>query len=366
MDYIEVDKNNPRNASPDFDHLFYIRLFEGCNLHCDHCFIPSNPKKMDLSDFRLASDSISKNTNPGQKILVQWHGGEPTALPAGYFRQAIQELEEHKDGRELIHGIQTNLMTYSEAWRDIYREYFDSNIGVSWDFGIRKTKTGDKSNSEYESKFWANFEKLLADDINPYLVITGTRVFFERYKEPFELFEFLVAKGVTHLHIERLTNTGYARDNWEDLGMTNKEYSDYMSRLYRAYLMFSIGENTRDKLHISPFDGLVDSLRRLKEGGGGGYGCLSGACDTRFHTIDANGYKKGCTALTSEYDNKSSGETVIFFSDFKIARKLRQMDCRACEFRKICSSGCLATEKTDESNECSGGYILFKNIQAFI
>jgi radical SAM protein with 4Fe4S-binding SPASM domain len=366
VDYIETDKNNPRNASPEFDHLFYMRIFEGCNLHCDHCFIPSNPKKMEIDDFVEAAKSIQKNTKDGQRILIQWHGGEPTALPAGYFRQAITQIEQGKGNRQFIHGIQTNLMNYNEAWRDIYREFFDSNIGVSWDYGIRKTKVGKKSNEEYEEKFWCQFERLLSDGITPYLVITGTKVFFERFKNPFELFSFLVSKGVKHLHIERLTKTGYARDNWGTLGMTNKEYSDYMSRMYRAYLMYSIGENTRDTLHISPFDGLKDSLQRLKAGGAGGYGCLSGVCDSRFHTIDANGYKKGCTALTSEYDNKSSGESVVFFSDFKIARKIRQLDCRTCEFNKICSSGCLATEKMDESNECSGSYTLFKTIQVFI
>lgn len=366
MEYVEIDKNNPRNTSPEFDHLFYIRIFEGCNLHCDHCFIPSNPKKINMDQFDDVAKSIVRNTTDGQKVLIQWHGGEPTALPPGYFRQAIEKIENHKGNRSFIHGIQTNLMTYNEAWREIYRSYFDSSIGISWDYGIRKTKVGKKSNEDYESIFWSKLEDVIRDGISPYLVITGTRLFFERYKDPFELFEFLVSKGVTHLHIERLTKTGYARDNWDEIGMTNREYSDYMSRLYRAYFMYSIGEKTRDRLHISPFDGLSESLRRLRDGGSGGYGCLSGVCDTRFHTIDSNGYKKGCTALTSEYDNKSSGESVIFFSDFRIARKMRQQDCRTCEFNKICSSGCLATDKFDESNECSGSYILFKNIQSLI
>lgn len=364
LDYIEIDKNNPRNSSPEFDHLFYIRLFEGCNLHCDHCFIPSNPKKMELDDFTRAAENIVKQTSPGQKVLIQWHGGEPTALPAGYFRQAISRIETGKADREFIHGIQTNLMNYNEAWRDIYREYFDSSVGVSWDYGIRKTKVGRKNNEEYEEKFWSQFSRLQKDGITPYLVITGTRVLFERFKNPIELFQFLVSKGVRHVHIERLTKTGYARENWAELGMTNKEYSTYMAAFYRAYFLYSIGETTRDTLHMSPFDGIRDSLQRLQRGLAGGYGCLSGVCDTRFHTIDANGYKKGCTALTSEYDNKSAGESVVFFSDFRVARKIRQHDCRSCQYNKVCSSGCLATEKVDESGECSGGYILFKTIDA--
>jgi sulfatase maturation enzyme AslB (radical SAM superfamily) len=135
-----MDKNNPRNTSPDFDHLFYLRIFEGCNLHCDHCFIPSNPKKMDLDHFPLAAEKLMGISKSGDTLLVQWHGGEPTALPAGYFRQAIGGINAGVTDRKVVHGIQTNLMTYNDDWRDIFREYFDSSVGVSWDYEIRKTK----------------------------------------------------------------------------------------------------------------------------------------------------------------------------------------------------------------------------------
>ncbi|MDU8351249.1 radical SAM protein [Pseudomonas syringae pv. actinidiae] len=361
-----IDKNNPRNTSPDFDHLFYLRIFEGCNLHCDHCFIPSNPKKMQISDFEHAASQIERVAAPGQNVLIQWHGGEPTALGPKYFRQAIETIDASKGARNYIYGIQTNLMTYSDEWKSIYQEYFDSNIGVSWDFGIRKTKVGSKSNAEYEDVFWVNFERMLSDGIKPYVVITATKVLFEHFKNPFDLFDYLVSRGITHVHFERITKTGYARENWDVVGLSNKQYSEYMAAFYRAYVLYSRSQHTRDTLFISPFDGLKDSVVRLKNGGSGGYGCLSGACDTRFHTIDSTGYKKGCTALTSEYDNKASGENVIFFSDFKMARKLRQVDCTNCEFKTICSSGCLATDKSDGSGECSGAYTLFKTISGFV
>lgn len=26
-----------------FDHLVYLRIHEGCNLWCEHCYIPANP-----------------------------------------------------------------------------------------------------------------------------------------------------------------------------------------------------------------------------------------------------------------------------------------------------------------------------------
>jgi hypothetical protein len=63
---------------------------------------------------------------------------------------------------------------------------------------------------------------------------------------------FFVSKGVTHLHFERITKTGYARENWDRVGLNNQEYSEYMSAMYKTYLLYSMGQDTRDTLHISP------------------------------------------------------------------------------------------------------------------
>lgn len=93
----------------------------------------------------------------------------------------------------------------------------------------------------------------------------------------------------------------------------------------------------------------------------GGYGCLSGACDTRFHTFDQNGYYSACTALTSERDNRNAvGVTVVEHTQLEAAREERQMDCSTCQYKPICSSGCMATPRMDESQECAGGYMTFR------
>lgn len=362
----KIEKNDPRMVSmDDFDHLVYLRVFEGCNLHCEHCFIPSNPKKMTMSDFERVPSQIASFAKPGSRVLLQWHGGEPTALGARNFRDAIEHITNNSGGVVFTHGIQTNLINYNEKWRDIYREYFDSSIGVSWDQDIRLTKKGEpESNAEFESIFWENMRKLQQDGIEPYMVITGTKIFFEKFKDPFKFFSFMEERGISRVHIERLTNTGYARENWSKIGLTNREYSEHIRRFSRAYHIYqNQTRKGKQPLAMSPFDGLFESVDRLINGESGGYGCLSGACDTRFHTIDASGYKHGCTALTSEYDNKNaSSGNVIKIMNFDMARKMRQVSCFECQYKPICSSGCMATEKVDESGECSGGKIAFDAI----
>lgn len=356
-----------------FNHLVYLRIFEGCNLHCQHCFIPNNPKKM-TDELIKDVPNILRNKIPLQStILLQWHGGEPTLFGPDVLRKHIENIELNKDYKWL-HGIQTNLTTYHEnkdKWNDLYHTYFNSEVGVSWDYKIRKFR-GDADSSNFEKIFWNNIDEIIKANLKPYLIVTANKVFFQKYKNPFEFFDMLKEKNIHKVHLERITKTGYARDSWDEIGLNNKEYSEFMSKFFKSYYVW---KKTHEDypLFCSPFDGIVTSLTELKNNTAEkGYGCLSGICDTTFHTIDANGYKKGCTALNSEVDNKKSNvanvHNIVFFSKKSLTeqRETRQADCINCQYKTICSSGCMTIDKIDSSNECSGGYTLFNNINKLI
>jgi radical SAM protein with 4Fe4S-binding SPASM domain len=349
--------------APGFDHLVYLRIFEGCNLHCEHCFIPANPKKMGRDDFRAVPEKLRQFAPESSRILLQWHGGEPTIFGPDWLEEAIGMVEAAGPEYRWLHGIQTNLMTYSPSWAPVYRKYFGGEVGVSWDPEIRLLRRGDQeSNKVYEARFWDNFERLLADGLDPYMVVTFTGSFVRHFRDPYRFFAMLEEKGVRRVHLERVTRTGYARENWERVGLDNAEYSAAMGRFLRAYIRYQQARQdteAHDRLHVSPLDGLIGSVERLRAGEAGGYGCWSGSCDTKFHTIDANGYKIGCTAVTSEVDNSRAKE-ILAFPDFVAARETRQWDCRTCRFRPICSSGCLASMMDDGSGECAGGQRLFQ------
>lgn len=417
--FIDNQKSKSTNSFV-YDHMVYIRLFEGCNLACEHCFIPSNPKKIEKDFYQnmgLTKTLIQEASIPeNSKLYLQWHGGEPTLLGPDYLEQAILEVE--KDTRfKYQHGIQTNLINFSDnpdKWADIYHKYFNSDIGISWDAKIRHIKRKEQTeetNQQFEEKFWSNVDLAQSYDLNLYLVVTVTKIFFETFRNPFDFFTMMKEHNIHALNFERVTNTGSARTHWSKLGLTNKEYSHYMSKFFKAYILFK--ENNPDYLlNISPFDGLLESMLRLYKMNGKlpdmekisvennfsqtvakanvwdvlsfknqGYGCWSGQCDTKFHTIDSNGYKHGCTALTSEQDNSNrelkkelTGKKIIWLGSSQVeqkhnileTRKNRQEACLSCNYLKICSSGCLAVEKFDESMECSGAKKLFETIDLMV
>lgn len=361
--------SNLMKEDESFDQMVYLRIFEGCNLHCLHCFIPSNPKKLDIESLPEYLSILKEKIPSNERILFQWHGGEPTALGADHIRAIHKIITEEMSEYEVRHSIQTNNYIVDDKLLALYHDVFDSEIGISWDYKIRQTKKNDaSSNNTYEEVFWDNTKKLIENGISPFLVITTTKLLFEQYKNTNELIDFLVSKGITKVHFEKLTKTGYARENWSLIGITNRDYSRYMSRLQKSYQLYKKSRVYADnQLHISPLDGYMDSIERLEKGQSGGYGCLSGKCDSKFHTIDENGYKYGCTAINSESDNKNT--SVVNFINFideeklKSERKIRQLSCDGCEYITVCNSGCLASEKFDYSNECSGGKLIFETTQ---
>lgn len=348
-------------SSAPFDHLVYLRVFEGCNLHCQHCFIPSNPKRMSLDDIARVPDQLRRRIPAGATVLVQWHGGEPTLMGPDFIQRGISAIREAGPDYAWRFGIQTNLMTFDDSWADLFHREFGGEVGVSWDPKIRLlNRRATESNPEFNRRFDARLRALTAAGLTPYLVVTATRTLFTAYRNPFDFFQHWIDRGVRHVHLERVTETGYARDNWHLLGLSNDEYARNMARWMRAYHAFKTSRRGPQPLFLSPFENIADSMTSLAQGAPRAHGCWSGHCDTRFHTIDADGYKFGCTALTSEQGNRRSNARLDLGADLQGQRALRTYDCGGCAFRSICSSGCLALSFDDGSGECSGGYALFR------
>ncbi|MCY9866120.1 hypothetical protein OTK49_26645 [Vibrio coralliirubri] len=348
------------SESNTFDQLVYVRPTEACNMNCDHCFIPANPKKMDLKDCYLIPKHLEKIAKAGDRVILQWHGGEPTLFGKSNFKKVLKHISLEVKDKTIIHGIQTNLMNYDSEWGEIYKSWFGGRIGVSWDKDIRQARHGD-----FDTLFMSSVEKLRLDGIEYDLTITASKPFFDWVmSKPWEFFEFIEVSKPSSLHIEKITKTGNARLNWDKVGVSNLEYSQLLTLIYVYSKTWM--SNVKDWFDgISPLsDYEADIFALSNDLPLQLRGCTSGACDTRFHTIDANGYKFGCTALNSEADNKSSAVAVSLISPKELVaiRESRVRTCVGCDFASICNTGCITSTKVDESGECNGGFTLRNNI----
>ncbi|PSV01174.1 radical SAM protein [Photobacterium kishitanii] len=347
--------------------LVYVRLVEACNLHCAHCFIPANPKRMSINQCYSLPDQIEKFASHGSIINIRWHGGEPTLFGVDRLRKVLHFLE--KDKRySYVHDIQTNLINFDERWAELYHEYFSGVVGVSWDWKVRlMDKDNKESYKDFNSLFFDKLKLVSDSGLKVNLVITVTKEFIKWFDEnPLELLSWIDKFSILSIHLEKLTKTGRARDNWETIGVSHREYSSFMIRLFDIYSLAKNSLNV-EFMGISPIVTREADIKALRNGAVEriSTGCLSGECDTRFHTIDGSGYKFGCSALTSEYDNvnATSSLTLITVEDIAEARSVRVQSCDGCKYKPICSSGCLASVKFDGSGECSGGKMFFSHIE---
>ncbi|RMG24703.1 MAG: radical SAM protein [Methanobacteriota archaeon] len=358
-----IAQGNPN--IPDYDHVFYFRLFEGCNVACEHCFIPSNPKRMTLDDVRRSAEKMKEIAPEHSRVLVQLHGGEPSVMGSDFLNDAVDIiLDVASAWLKIDFGIQTNLILLDDGLIEFYKYRITPNqFGVSWDTDIRKLKgLGD-----FENVFWGNWNRIKDAGIPVIMTMTTTRQFFERFSSWARFYSFAVRRDIESIHLERLTRTGLAARNWDKIGITNMDYSHGMSVLAEGY--FSSAMNGQWVPSISPFDGIFLSFRKLKsedKKSSCGYGCWSGKCHSGFHTFDANGYKFGCTAITAEMDNKNAVIQILPSDILQSREQKRKSVCDDCDMRLICSSGCPTIDVMDESGECSGAARMLRTVASFV
>jgi radical SAM protein with 4Fe4S-binding SPASM domain len=238
-------------------------------------------------------------------------------------------------------NIQTNLIVLNNELIQLFKTYFDT-IGVSYDFGIRHVKNGD-----FNTIFFNNLN-ILRDNKIPYNgIITLTKKVLTI--PPLEFYHFM-KKHFQNIHIEKLTYDGEAVGNWGNIGVNNKEYSEYMKQLFKIYSNDNIDDNY---FNISPFDAMAKGVLMNT-----GYSC-KGSC-SNFFSFAPNGFQGGCTALI-EGNKKPHTNKEIVENNKKYVFSLKQENgCQTCEFINVCKEGCPSGKNNvyDESGECRGAKTL--------
>ena len=321
--------------------VIYIKTTEKCNLSCKHCFVPHINNKMNEETFEKILNQMKKFEN--EKLTIIWHGGEPTLIGKELFSKYNERLFQEIDNSLIDNHIQTNLLTYDDEWDKIYKKYYNNFIGISYDFGIRfYGNTRSK-----EEIFWKNLEKVKENKTEFNLIITVTKQVIEFGAVNF--FNWILEKGLKNVHLERLTKSGYAINSWDEIGFTNKEYSDFMTNLFDLYMNYYIHNKNNYYIHISPFESLMSNVYQNKS-----YSC-AGSCSS-FFTFEPDGTVKGCTSTGKYLGEISEDIKSLALKNFYDKKK-----CTTCEFKKVCNSGCsVMTEIFDESGECIGNYKLLK------
>jgi uncharacterized protein len=132
---------------------------DACNLACRYCYYlgkgrsgpEAAPARMSLE---LLETYIARHiaASPDEAVRFSWHGGEPTLLGLGYFREiAAIQRRLRPPGRTIANGMQTNGTLLDEAWgRFLADEGFA--VGLSLD-GPREVHDRYRLTREGRSSF---------------------------------------------------------------------------------------------------------------------------------------------------------------------------------------------------------------------
>lgn len=326
----------------DFN-VIYLRVVQGCNLNCTHCFTLGNKDRFELAPFEQIKDflrSIKKNVNP-RNAVVYIHGGEPFMASLDYHRE-LNKLIKQEMGSTFIDIIpQTNLMyKIDDEYIDFIKTEYKAHIGVSWDYKIR---FGSTSSGLSEDLFLNNFNKLVANGIEMAVAITVHKYLVDQDVES------IVKKfdGAKSLDFEFLT---YFDEKTKNLKVDNEDWSRFYTELVKYY------SDNRTTWSMPLVDLFTKSVAENKI-----YQCKCNCCQNRTFTMNCNGTVGLCPDETYFAPLSTVNEMVNNWPQFvkaaaekhavQISRTIKNL-CMNCEFYDYCGGNCEEQLLDDQDTEC--------------
>lgn len=324
-------------------NVIYVRVVQGCNLNCEHCFTFGNKdpfKLADLNDIFKYLKSIKENVNP-RKAVFYIHGGETFLAPVNYLSDVNKIINEIFKDVEIHIIPQTNLLiNLTEDHLNLIKYQYHGEIGVSWDYKIR---FNEERFSTSESRFFENLATLLQNGINVAISITVQKKILEL--DPIELVQKF--EGVASIDFELLT---IFDEKTKNLKISNIEWAKYLRKIVNYYIS---NETTWSLPQIDLF---TKSILENKL-----YRCKCDCCNNRTFTMNSDGTVGLCPDKTYYSPISTVDEMFDQWEHFyekalpviaeRESAKVNPV-CLKCEFYDICGGNCENSLFVEGEDEC--------------
>jgi len=327
-------------------NVIYLRVVQGCNLNCTHCFTLGNKDPYMVTDLNYIEDflsSIKDNVDP-QKATFYIHGGETFLAPHSHLAN-VNKIIRSKFGIKRIDIIpQTNLLyTIDDEFINFVKTEYRSTIGVSWDADIRFGSIAINKKTDQENLFFSNLKQLLANDIKVHIAITAQKHLLNY--DPLEIVKMF--DGVDSIDFELLTTFD---EKTRNLKPNNKKWATWLEKLVDYY------QHNKTTWCLPQIDLFTKALIT-----GNLFDCKCNCCDKRTFTLNPNGTVGLCPDKTYVEPFSTTTEMKQDWATFQnksldvMMKKLVEMDqhtmCFECEHYDICGGNCDAS-LFDDSDEC--------------
>ena len=352
---------------PACEHLTLIfKPIYACNLACAYCY---NEGWRDTRNDRMTMDEAKRafswvadfcRMRGTKSVKVIWHGGEPLLMGAPFLRESIDFYQNlfAQAGISVKNVIQTNATLIDEDYIKIFREYFNSSIGFSFDYqsGCRCFPDGrDASDIILEKALWTRAQGVRAGAI---MVCNKKNV-----GKIDELYSFMAEKDIPFKFsrpflpyspsdrasscIQNVTDTEYVECVCQLIDIALQQKSPRLARLC-----------TTAQDYISAF--LLDKISACAQ---------KGTCSMSHLSIGPHGDIYPCGRFSNNvfrignYLSDSPKDVMPNLLELCYKYEGRDENCQKCQFVKLCKGGCTFLRVTGcHEAECSVNRRIWEHI----
>ncbi len=324
-----------------------FKATEACNANCVYCDVVHLRRPRTISDelLRLVYSRIDEylRAEPGERVLVTWHGGEPCMAGVELYRKALEYAEEYcADTRQRIdYCIQSNLTLINDEFLDVFSRMGINSLGTSYESEPGVRGIGPQRDSRlYDRLFFRGVNLLEKRGFSWGFIYVVTRAVIHKPLEVFYHLTNLKPDGDFDFHIVVSSDENSAEESCRTV-VTQQEYADFLGKIFEEWWP------RRERFpKVRPFA----SLLRLYQGVNEDLSC-NDAPDCGSHLyIGPDGETAQCGraadwgVLTYGNLRDCSLQEIFALPERKRldrrAEQLRGGECGDCEYWRICHGGC--------------------------
>lgn len=325
--------------------VMFLRVVQGCNLNCAHCFTLGNQDKTLTTPFEYIDKfitSIKDNVDP-RRGVVYLHGGETFLAKLSYLRKVTKRVRELFSKEDFKIIPQTNLVyKLTDDFISFIRNECNGHIGVSWDAKIRFGSIKSEHQVRQEELYFNNIKILLENNFKVHITITVQKHLLDvDVSKIIKMFD-----GVASIDFEHLTMFD---DKTRDLRVNLSKWSNWFDKLVDYY------QNNNVSWCLPQVDLFTKSIED-----GEIYSCKCNCCDRRTFTLNPNGTTGFCpdnsyiapvSNVDEMKDNWSLYEHKAHDAHIERLATLNTENCYTCEHYSECGGNC-EDSFFDDSGEC--------------
>lgn len=320
-----------------------------CNARCIYCHSLKPSQLLSKENLAEVITKLGRYTQEAgvKKSLIHWHGGEPMLGGADFYAYAIELQKKHLGHLELDNTMQSNLCLYEGPIRDAVRDLLKNRwIGTCFDpyHPTRVLSTG----KDYFRECLKGLMQAQADGFEVGLIYVVHRRSLEVVRELYRFFVNTGAGSVLFHPLEEFDDPDYH--------LSPAEWGEFLKSLWDVW------EEDEFSLSISPLKDWKDSLLEDKPIGMCEYNVRSRG--NVLITVSPEGLLYPCHRFQDRgaecigHIAEMTFDKIVEHPRTHLIASTKEnavSECRSCEFRHLCNSGCVAThDHTGKTIWCEG------------